>query len=142
MRAGSMIALVAFLGLTVSCAHKPAVDEGALQAATDKKVEQKAEKKQDDNLAYTCMVGKDRRLITLDKDKKRCEVHYTKFGDNQQVAWAESTPSICDDAYGKIRTNIEGAGYKCLDGADAKFEEKKKEEEKKTRETAAATKTK
>lgn len=125
MRASSLIALVGFLSLTVSCAHKTTVDQGDQQAKVEKKIEKKAETKQAKNLAYTCLVGKDRRLVTLDKKEKRCEVSYTKYGDLQQVAWAEATPSICDDTFSKIRTNIEGAGYKCLDGADAKFEDKK-----------------
>lgn len=87
--------------------------------------------------------------MTLDKKEKRCEVFYTKFGDEKKVAWAESTPSICEEAFGKIRTNIEGSGYKCLDGVNVSFdqtqkdskkeikEEKKVEETKKPVETAA-----
>lgn len=133
MRARKALALVGFLSLTVSCAHKPQIDEGAKKDQA--KVEKKIEKKQANNQAYTCLVGKDKRLVTLDKKEKRCEVNYTKFGDATQVAWAESTPKICDDAFSNIRTNIEGAGYKCLDGADAKFEDKKQEQ--KPRETAS-----
>ncbi len=147
MRASSLVILVGFLGFTVSCAHKPAVDQGQKQAQkVEKKVEKKAEKKeQADNKAYTCLVGKDQRLVTLDKREKRCEVNYTKFGDTQQVAWAESTPSICSDTFEKIRSNIEGSGYKCLDGTDVKFGSPDKDDAKakKPVETAAnATKTK
>ncbi len=137
MRASTLVILVGFLGFTVSCAHKPVVDQGAekQQAKVEKKIEKK---KQADNKAYTCLVGKDQRLVTLDKREKRCEVNYTKFGDTEQVAWAESTPTICDDAFSKIRTNIEGSGYKCLDGKDVKFgTPEKKEEAKKPRETAS-----
>lgn len=143
MRASSLVALVGFLSLTVSCAHKTTVDTGdqqQSQAKIEKKIETKAEAKQEDKqLAYTCLVGKDRRTITMDRKEKKCEVNYTKFGDAQQVAWAQATPKICEDAFSKIRTNIEGAGYKCLDGADAKFEQPIKEEAKKTVETAANT---
>lgn len=147
MRAHTLIACIGFLGLTVSCAHKQ-VDLGDQQAKADQKIEKKVETKEiakDKELAYTCLVGQDRRLVTLDKKKERCEVSYTKYGDAQQVAWAESTPKICQDAFSSIRTNIEGAGYKCLDGSDAKFEDPKKQlkEEKKAVETAAvSTKTK
>ncbi len=137
MRASSLIFLVGFLGFTVSCAHKPAIDQGAEQAKVETKIEKKAETKQADNKAYTCLVGKDQRLVTLDKREKRCEVNYTKFGDTQQVAWAESTPSICSETFDKIRTNIEGSGYKCLDGTDVKFGDPKKDETKKPVETAA-----
>ena len=79
MRASSITVLVAFLSLTVSCAHKPQIDEGAEKKQA--KIEKKIEKKQADNKAYTCLVGKDKRLVTLDKKEKRCEVKYTKFGD-------------------------------------------------------------
>lgn len=132
MRASSLTALIGFLCLTVSCAHKQPAQE---TAKTDAKIEKKVEikKQAKDELVYTCLVGKDRRTIKLDKKQKRCEVQYTKYGDQQQVAWAESTPAICDRAFNSIRSNIEGSGYKCLDGADAKFEEKKE-----ARETAAA----
>ena len=33
-----------------------------------------------------------------------------------QVAWAEAHPEICTDVFGRIRTNIEGRGFKCTDG--------------------------
>ena len=135
MRASLITILVAFFGLTVSCAHKPAVDEGAKQAKVEKKIEKKAEKKQADAKAYTCLVGKDERLVILDKKEKRCEVNYTKFGDQQQVAWAEATPSICDDAFNNIRSNIEGSGFKCVDGTEFKKAEKKEQ-----RKTAATEK--
>ena len=135
MRASSLVILIGFLSFTVSCAHKPAhEDQNVVEA---KQVEQKVETKQAEAKAYTCLVGKDQRLVTLDQREKRCEVNYTKFGDKQQVAWAESTPSICDNAFDKIRTNIEGSGYRCLDGTDVKFGEPKKEEAKQTRDTAA-----
>ena len=140
MRASSLLVLIGFLGFTVSCAHKPSIDEGAKDVVEAKQTEHKVEKKQADAKAYTCLVGKDQRLVTLDKREKRCEVNYTKFGDTQQVAWAEATPGICTDAFDKIRTNIEGSGYKCLDGTDVKFGDPKKEEAKTTRETAATTK--
>ena len=140
MRASSLIVLVGFLGLTVSCAHKqPVVDEGAKdQAKVETKIEKK-EIKQAENQAYTCLVGQDERVVTLDKQEKRCEVSYTKFGDIKQVAWAEATPSICEKAYDGIRSNIEGAGYQCQEGTQ--FKKKDDKEDKKPRETAA-TKTK
>ena len=138
MRASSLIVLVGFLGLTVSCAHKTTVDEGQQQVKLEK-AEKKVEKKQANN-QYTCLVGKDKRHVTLDKKEKRCEVSYTKFGDIQQVAWAESTPAICDRAFNSIRSNIEGSGFKCADGDDIKLEElKPKTAEKKAVETAAHT---
>ena len=113
-----------FLSLTVSCAHKQPKQEAVkLETKVEKKV---AVKKADKNqLAFTCLVGKDKRVITLDKKEKRCEVEYTKFGDSEQVAWAESTPAICDRAFNSIRSNIESSGYQCADGFDLKLENKK-----------------
>ena len=146
MRFSSIVILVGFLGFT-ACAHKQAaVDKGeAKSAKVEKKVDKKAEKKEADKQAksktYTCLVGKDKRTVTLDKESKRCEVSYTKFGDQKQVAWAESTPSICDDAFSNIRSNIEGSGYKCIDGTNIEKLQKskdKKEEAKKPVQTAAA----
>lgn len=138
MRASLIIAMVAFLGLTVSCAHKnqtEGIDQQAkAEAGLEKKAEKKEEQKQADMQAFTCLVGKDKRLVTLDKKEKRCEVNYTKYGDQQQVAWAEATPSICDQAYDSIRSNIEQSGFQCNDGTELKIEEKK--EEKKAPETA------
>ena len=107
MRASLVLTLVGFLSLTVSCAHKAQVTETAKETKIEKKVEKKAEVKK--ALVYTCLVGKDKRTITLDKKDKRCEVQYTKFGDQQQVAWAENTPAICDRAFNSIRSNIEGS---------------------------------
>ena len=132
MRASSLIVLFGFLGFTVSCAHKPAGVETAKTDQAKVEAEKKTDKKEeakDKEIAYTCLVGKDKRVVTLDKEdkQKRCEVHYTKFGDRQQVAWAESTPDICDKAFNNIRENIEGSGYQCLDGLNAKFEEPKKD---------------
>jgi hypothetical protein len=148
MKKSSLITLFAFASLTISCAHKAPHSEDA-SADTKKaeiKVVEKTKKKdkqaKKDQLAYTCMVGKDKRTVIIDEKDKRCEVHYTKFGDEQQVAWAESTPSICHDAFSKIRTNIEGSGYQCLDGLNAQFEQKKeKDKEKEEKKAEEVTKT-
>lgn len=132
MKANLTIILVGVLSLTVSCASKNKGEQEVVQneQKMEQTIEQKAEVKQeiankDKELAYTCLVGKDKRTVTLDKKEKRCEVHYTKFGDQQQVAWAESTPSICDDVFGKIRTNLEGSGSRCVEGTDIQDEAKK-----------------
>ena len=134
MRAQMTILLFAFAGLTVSCAHKPTHKQA--NQKLEKKVEKVKIKSHKQEIAYTCLVGKDHRTVTLDKKAKRCEVHYTKFGDIQQVAWAENTPSICDRAFNNIRSNIEGSGYKCMEGTTFKLDKK---EAKKPVETAANT---
>ncbi|MEM7646392.1 MAG: hypothetical protein AAF203_05740 [Pseudomonadota bacterium] len=138
MRARSAMILLAFAGLTISCAHKPTLHDTEV---VENKIEQKVDKKEikkDNEIAYTCLVGQDKRTVRLDKKEKRCEVHYQKFGEIAQVAWAESTPSICDRAFNSIRSNIEGSGFKCVDGTEIQMD-KKKMEEKKPLETASNT---
>lgn len=85
----------------------------------------KTEQKKNAGLTYACLVGKDLRLVEIEKTKKRCEVHYTKYGEKSQVAWAEATPDICSRVKKQIRSNIETAGYKCdSDIANLKKERK------------------
>jgi len=111
---------------TISCASKKKVDEPAVTVEKSVDIKEPApevtEAKADDN-QYTCLVAGDQRIITLNKDGKRCTVDYTKSGDTKEVAWGKSTPSICTDTFSKIRTNIESAGFKC----GMEFEETKKE---------------
>lgn len=62
---------------------------------------------------YSCQVLDDKRIVEFKKENGRCEIHYTKFGNSSEVAWAEATPSLCSEVYEKIRTNIEGKGFTC-----------------------------
>ena len=108
--------IILFLGFTACTSsgkkeQATKVDKSQVTAA--KKAEAKADKKE--NLErYTCVVGKDKRLVEIDRSTKgRCEVHYTKLGDENSVAWAQATPSICTEVFGRIRTNIESAGFEC-----------------------------
>ncbi len=151
MRFSSVVILVGFLGFT-ACAHKGAIADKSEQkkAIVEKDLSQKADKDKMETKeavskteSYTCLVGKDQRTVTLDRETKRCEVSYVKFGDQKQVAWAQSTPSICDQAFASIRTNIEGSGYKCVEGKEFKVEKKDKkgnEKAKKPVQTAANNK--
>lgn len=94
--------------LATACSHKQKVSD--LQPEVVKVVSKENSK---DDKSLKCIVGKDERSILLDKEPKRCEVYYTKFGEKSQVAWAEATPSLCTEVFQKIRTNIEEKGYKC-----------------------------
>ena len=133
MRFAMIVFLMGALGMTVSCAHKQKDQAQAEQKLEAKKIiTVKAVDKDKKQEAFTCLVGKDQRTVTIDRKAKRCEVHYTKHGEKQQVAWAESTQDICTKAFSNIRGNIEKNGYKCQDGLKAI----KKGE--KTRETASA----
>ena len=140
MKLAQFIFLFCSLGLTVSCAHKEKMashDKQKTQVAKVEGKKQEAKKEAQDKTAdaYTCLVAGDTRTVTIDKKEKRCEVHYLKNGESEQVAWAESTPNICQEAFQSIRTNIEGRGFKCEDGLNSL-----KKEEKKPVETAANTK--
>ena len=127
MRAKSAILLLAFAGLTISCAHKPTLHDTDVVEAESKKEMTKTDvqpQKSANNLAFTCLVGKDKRTVTLDKKEKGCEVNYQKFGEIKQVAWAENTPAICDRAFNNIRSNIEKSGFKCVEGNDISMDGK------------------
>ena len=119
MKLGTLLILGSALAFTVSCGHKKKVAE---QTTPETKVNANSLAKTElgKDGAYTCLVGKDQRLITFDQGKKRCEIHYTKFGERSQVAWAQATPTICTEVYGKIRKNIEDRGFTCTTKVDIK----------------------
>ncbi|MCJ8276323.1 MAG: hypothetical protein HRT44_05755 [Bdellovibrionales bacterium] len=135
MRASLVILLMGFFSLTISCAHQE--QKAEIKETKQTAVAKTEVKKETKNRSYSCLVGKDERHVSLDRQSKRCEVHYTKDGERLQVAWAESTQDICDRAFNSIRSNIEGNGFKCNDG-DKLIKEEKKAETKKV-ETAQNT---
>jgi hypothetical protein len=108
----------------VSCAHNK------IEEDTTKSVQEippkfsKEEVKKDDvskkevksntDLSLSCTQGKDSRIITIQKGDNRCEVHYTKEGQLNQVAWGEKTPSKCSDVFENVRTNLEKGNFKCV----------------------------
>lgn len=102
------IIVVSFF-LAASCAHKnKQVDQQEKQAKSKIETQAKADQ------SYICQVGKDKRKVSLVKNPKRCEVFYKKFGEKNQIAWAEATPSLCSEVYSKVRKNIESKGFKCM----------------------------
>lgn len=114
-----LLATAALLG-TTACSHKqlnnePTTEHAALTSEAPKQelhtVVKPTENK--DKLALACLVKKDKRLIEIDKKAKRCEVFYTKEGHRNQVAWAESTQSVCENIFQSIKANIEKGGFKC-----------------------------
>lgn len=115
MKLGTLIILGSAFAFSVSCTHGNKVTKSEKEKIV--KVD-KEKVKLVKKTAYTCVVNKDTRLITLDKANKRCEIHYTKFGKKAQVAWAQATPSICSDVFSKIRTNIESRGFTCTTKLD------------------------
>lgn len=111
MKIISSVVVLTFI-FTAACAQKKKSGDIVEAKAPEKQEQAVADKNTPEN-AYKCTVNKDTRLVEFDKSTKRCEIHYTKFGEKMQVAWAESTPSICSDVFAKIRTNIEAKGFKC-----------------------------
>ena len=108
MKLRTVLCVVAIAGLSTACAQKEKKELKKETQQTEQKVE-----KNSSSLSYACLVGKDLRRIETEKTTKRCEIHYTKFGEKSQVAWAEATPKICSRVRDQIRKNIESKGYKC-----------------------------
>jgi hypothetical protein len=105
--------------LAVSCAHKKIEQETVTtnEVPVSKKIEKEKvivkSEKSSNGLSMNCVLNKDSRVITLQKGEKRCEVHYTKFGELNEIAWGEKTPSICDNVFENVKSNIEKGGFKC-----------------------------
>ena len=108
--------IILFLGFT-ACTSTGKKEQATQVDKTGKAAQTataKADAAKKDSLErYTCTVGADKRLIEIARTKGRCEVHYTKSGEDASVAWAEATPSLCTEVFGRIRNNIESAGFKC-----------------------------
>jgi hypothetical protein len=107
----------------VSCAHKPVESKDNTAKLTTElppvkqevKTENKVAEANKGDISLNCVLGDDSRVITLQKGDKRCEVHYTKSGTLNNIAWGEQTPSICDKVFDNVRGNIEKGGFKCSD---------------------------
>lgn len=64
---------------------------------------------------YTlCKLDKEVRTLRMDKESKdgKCLAVYTKNGKDQTEGEAIN-PSSCEEILGRIRTTLEGAGWKC-----------------------------
>lgn len=124
MKLNALVAVSLLSVFAVSCAHNSVQDTTeTVQEVTPKSLQKEEVKKEDfskkevksnNDLSMSCSLGKDSRTITIQKGDKRCEVHYTKQGQSNQVAWGEKTPSICDNVFDNVRTNIEKGGFKCI----------------------------
>jgi len=125
MKLNLIIAIGCMSVFAVSCAHKPIQDQDTTKVSSQElpapKAEQKAvaESKNADlkkgDQSLNCKLGEDSRTLTLEKGDKRCEVHYTKAGALNNIAWGEQTPSICDKVFDNVRSNIEKGGFICAD---------------------------
>lgn len=123
MKIISSAIILTFL-FTAACAQKKTSGDIVEAQAAAKKQEQTLADKNQSEKAYKCTVNKDTRVVEFDKSTHRCEIHYTKFGEKMQVAWAENTPSICSDVFSKIRSNIESKGFKCQSLNETSAEQK------------------
>lgn len=123
MKINSLVALSLMSVFAVSCASNKIQEDTSksVQEVTPKIMKEEVKKeevskkdsKSSNDLSLSCSLGKDSRIITIQKGDKRCEVHYTKDGQLNQVAWGEKTPSICSDVFENVRSNLEKGSFKC-----------------------------
>ncbi len=57
--------------------------------------------------------GDDVRTIAVVKADTGCKVDYTKSGNTQTIATAANDFSYCQEKSDKVRSNLEGSGFKC-----------------------------
>lgn len=63
---------------------------------------------------FTCTNKNDSRKISvLNVTEGGCGVVYNKMGEDKTVALAKVDMTYCDTVSGKIKTNLEGAGFSC-----------------------------
>ncbi len=66
------------------------------------------------SVTLTCTSGADKRVIVTDaKEGGGCDVTYTKDGTSQPVASARNEVEYCDGVVQKMKSTLEGAGFKC-----------------------------
>ncbi len=66
------------------------------------------------SVTLTCSSGGDKRVIVTDaKEGGGCDVTYTKDGQSQPVASARNEIEYCDGVVQKMKSTLEGAGFKC-----------------------------
>lgn len=81
----------------------PAANGGSLPAITGT-----------EKSAVTCSnKGDTRKITTLAVAEGGCGVVYNKAGEDKTVALAKTDMKYCDTVTGKIKTNLEGAGFNC-----------------------------
>jgi hypothetical protein len=62
----------------------------------------------------TCKNGGDERTLEMSSGEgKVCRLVYTKAGEAKEVASGTSDNSKCNEVRDRIKTNLEGAGFKC-----------------------------
>lgn len=124
MKINVLVAVSLMSVFAVSCAHNR-IEEDTTKSVQEvspkfskeevkKEDISKKEVRSNNDLSMSCSNGKDSRILTIQKGDKRCEVHYTKDGQLNQVAWGEKTPTICSDVFENVRGNLEKGNFKCV----------------------------
>ncbi len=74
----------------------------------------------DSILDVNCALGRDQRTISLLKrtDAQGWGVVYEKFGTKKTIAIAQNDKSFCDEVVGRVKSNLQNAGFQC-DGEGA-----------------------
>ncbi|MBX3039432.1 MAG: hypothetical protein KF789_01835 [Bdellovibrionaceae bacterium] len=66
-----------------------------------------------DDAAYSlCKLDKEVRTLRIQKEEGKCLAIYNKYGKDQNVGEAQNHSS-CEDILGRVKTTLEGAGWKC-----------------------------
>ncbi len=60
-----------------------------------------------------CTAGEDTRKIQVTTNNSGCQVVYTKFGAESEVANAANDMSYCESVSNKIQGNLSAAGFAC-----------------------------
>ena len=64
--------------------------------------------------AVKCKNSKEERTIEIETvQPKGCKVWYTKSGQRQNIASSSQGTQHCENVSGKIKTNLQSAGYTC-----------------------------
>ncbi len=118
----STLTMAAIVGL-VGCASKDKKTEETNSAAqTAEAVKKEGAKVMDKAKAgvkaavqgqVTCAKGKDNRTLAIRSEGSGCEVVYTKFEQENVIATSQNGMSHCEATIGKVKSNLENAGFSC-----------------------------
>ncbi len=99
---------------TTPAATTPATSSGSEKPA-DQKMTNKSKKSTIDLDAkeIKCMSGSDERTLANTAKDSGCELIYTKGGEAKTIATQIIGDAKCVEVMGKVRANLENAGFKC-----------------------------
>jgi hypothetical protein len=63
--------------------------------------------------ALACEQGTDKRTVLIESKDGGCEVHYSKFGNSEKIAYSAHSQEYCVEVKEKIRSRLEAAQFTC-----------------------------